>query len=143
MVNNFKPLIQEAFVTLASDQLDKLVEFYQALLGVAPQPYVPERYAEFALPGLKLALFKPSTDHREEFIGSAASMSVCLEVGDLEVAIAILTQLGHAPHGPIIHASHGQEMYAYDPAGNRLILHQSPSFLLTNEQPSKEIKTQN
>lgn len=126
MDNNVKPFIRAAFVTLASDHLDPLVDFYQALLGVAPQPYMPERYAEFALPGLKLALFKPSNDHREEFIGSAASMSVCLEVRDLDVAIASLNHLGYPPSGPIIHASHGMEIYAYDPAGNRLILHQSP-----------------
>ncbi len=84
---------------------------------------MPERYAEFMLPGLKLALFKPSDD--QEFSGPAGSMSVCLEVENLTGAIATLTDLGHPPPGNVIYASHGQEIYAYDPAGNRLILHQS------------------
>ena len=118
--------VQAAFATLASEELSALVEFYQGLLNQVPQSYVPGRYAEFALPGLKLALFKPSSGHKPEFRGSAGSMSLCLEVGDLAGAIATLTQLGHPPPGNVIHASHGQEIYAYDPAGNRLILHQAP-----------------
>ena len=43
---------------------------------------------------------------------------------NLEQAIACLTNLGYTPPGEIIEASHGREIYAYDPAGNRLILHQ-------------------
>lgn len=118
--------VQTAFATLASEELSALVEFYQGLLNQVPQSYVPGRYAEFALPGLKLALFKPSSGHKPEFRGPAGSMSLCLEVGDIVGAIATLTHLGHPPPGDIIHASHGQEIYAYDPAGNRLILHQAP-----------------
>ena len=117
--------LHTTFVTLADSHLERLVTFYQALLDEPPKPYVPKRYAEFALPGLKLALFKPSADYEEEFSGSAGSMSLCLEVQNLEGAIATLTTLGYPPPGNIIHASHGQEIYAYDPAGNRLILHQS------------------
>jgi len=115
--------IQTAYVTLASEHLSALVTFYQDLLAQEPQPYVPERYAEFVLPGLTLALFKPG--HPQEFSGPAASMSLCLEVEDLADAIATLTDLGYPPPGNVIHASHGQEIYAYDPSGNRLILHQS------------------
>ncbi|MBD0267928.1 MAG: VOC family protein, partial [Cyanobacteria bacterium Co-bin8] len=47
------------------------------------------------------------------------------EVVDLEGAIAHLTTLGYPPPGPVMIASHGREIYAYDPDGNRLILHQS------------------
>lgn len=115
--------IQTAFVTLASEKLQDLVEFYQGLLGQKPEPYVSERYAEFTLPGLTLALFKPGDG--SEFAGSAGSMSVCLEVEDLADAIATLKNLGYPPPGDIIQASHGEEIYAYDPAGNRLILHRS------------------
>ncbi|ESA36231.1 glyoxalase bleomycin resistance protein dioxygenase [Leptolyngbya sp. Heron Island J] len=119
--------IQDAFITLAHEDLQTLVEFYQGLLGQPPQVYIPQRYGEFGLPGLKLALFKPSDI--QEFAGSAASMSMCVEVEDLEDAIATLTQLGYPPSDNIIHTSHGQEIYAYDPAGNRLILHQSPKVV--------------
>lgn len=125
-LDNVCPIqIKETFVTIAGENLDSLVEFYQGLLGQAPQSYAPQRYAEFKLPGLKLALFKPKD--AQEFIASAGAMSLCLEVEDLEGAIATLTKLGHQPPGDIICASHGQEIYAYDPAGNRLILHQSPA----------------
>jgi len=54
-----------------------------------------------------------------------SGMSLCLEVENLETAIAHLTQLGSPPAEPIITASHGREIYAYDPDGNWLILHQS------------------
>lgn len=117
--------IQTAFVTLAAENLSVLVEFYQGLLAQAPRPHIPQRYAEFVLPGVRLALFKPSAGHVSEFAAAAASMSLCLEVVDLVDAIATLTHLGYPPPGDIIHASHGREIYAYDPAGNRLILHQA------------------
>ena len=110
-------------MTLAHKDLQMLVEFYESLLGQPPRVYVPQKYGECVLPGLQLALFKPADS--QEFSGLATSMSVCLEVEDLEDAIATLTQLGYPPPGNIIHASHGQEIYAYDPAGNRLILHRS------------------
>ncbi|MEM7063138.1 MAG: VOC family protein [Cyanobacteria bacterium P01_B01_bin.77] len=115
--------IQTAFVTLASEQLQNLVMFYQGLLGQEPLMYRPGRYAEFMLPGLRLALFKPSDV--SEFAGAVGRMSLCIEVEDLGGAIATLKQLGYPSPGDIIHASHGQEIYAYDPDGNRLILHQS------------------
>jgi hypothetical protein len=52
-------------------------------------------------------------------------MSLCLEVTDLENAIAHVTALGYPPPGEIITGSHGREIYAYDPDRNRLIIHQS------------------
>ncbi len=51
-------------------------------------------------------------------------ISLCLEVIDLEAAIAHLTDLGYPPPGKILTASHGREIYAADADGNRLILHQ-------------------
>jgi predicted enzyme related to lactoylglutathione lyase len=115
-----------AFVTLAASDAETLVQFYAQLLEQEPKPYIPNVYAEFQLSGLRLGIFKPKQSHRVEFENSAQSgMSLCLEVDDLEEAIAHLTTLGYPPPGEITTASHGREIYAYDPAGNRLILHQS------------------
>ncbi len=115
-----------AFVTLAATDAETLVQFYAQLLEQEPKPYIPNVYAEFQLSGLRLKIFKPKQSHRVEFENSAQSgMSLCLEVDDLEEAIAHLTTLGYPPPGEITTASHGREIYAYDPAGNRLILHQS------------------
>lgn len=117
---------REAFLTLGSSQFERLVQFYQQVLQQQPDPYWPDRYAEFALPGLRLGLFCPSAAQAAEFAGLAgAGLSLCLEVADLTAAIAHLTALGHPPPGAILTASHGREIYAYDPDGNRLILHQS------------------
>lgn len=116
----------DAFVTLAAAETETLVQFYSQLLNQEPKPYLPNFYAEFKFCGLRLGIFKPKPSHLQEFENLIPSgMSLCLEVNDLERAIAHLTEMGYPPSGDITLASHGQEIYAYDPAGNRLILHQS------------------
>jgi predicted enzyme related to lactoylglutathione lyase len=116
----------DAFVTLATADAETLVQFYAQLLEQEPKSYIPKVYAEFQLSGLRLGIFNPKENHRAEFEHSAqSSMSLCLEVNDLEEAIAHLTRLGYPPPGEITTASHGREIYAYDPDRNRLILHQS------------------
>jgi len=116
----------EAFVALATPRVNELAKFYEALLHTPPQPFMAGRYAEFAIAGLKLGLFQPQPSHQSEFDQPPrAAMSLCLEVPDLEGAILHLTQLGYPPAGTITQASHGREIYAYDPDGNRLILHQN------------------
>lgn len=117
-----------AFVTLAASDLDQLVLFYSKLLILQPQLYIPHRYAEFQLPSLRLGIFEPQSAHQLEFNQAKSAMSLCLEVVDLENAIAHLTDIGYPPPGEILTASHGKEIYAYDPEGNRLIVHQSTSF---------------
>ncbi|RMG14925.1 MAG: VOC family protein [Cyanobacteria bacterium J055] len=117
--------LSAAFVTLAAADSEKLVQFYAQFLQLEPHPYIPNVYAEFQVSGLRLGIFKPKASHAEEFSQSdRAGMSLCLEVTDLEAAIDRLKKLGYPPPGEIITASHGREIYAYDPAENRLILHQ-------------------
>ncbi|GAX44687.1 glyoxalase/bleomycin resistance protein/dioxygenase [Tolypothrix sp. NIES-4075] len=116
----------DAFVTTATNNLENLVIFYTILLKINPVKIIPNVYAEFQLPGVKLGIFKPKKTNESEFINSVKSkMSLCLEVSNLEDAIAHLTALGYPPPGEITTASHGREIYAYDPDGNRIILHQS------------------
>jgi len=116
-----------AWVTIAATDWTTVVEFYQEFLGCLPEHLIPGTYAEFVLVGgLRLGIFSPKAGNASEFARAAGSgLSLCLEVNDLEGAIARLQELGHAPPGEIITASHGREIYAYDPAGNRLILHQA------------------
>ncbi len=114
----------EVFIALSSAQVSRQVRFYQALFGIEPVPS-SSIYAEFRLPGLWLAIFSPKAENAAEFAAaSSGPMSLCLEVSDLAGAIAHLITLGYPPPGSIMHTSHGQEIYAYDPDGNRLILHQ-------------------
>ncbi|MBH8573194.1 VOC family protein [Nostocaceae cyanobacterium CENA369] len=116
----------DAIVTLATINLDDLVNFYTKLFGQKPASFIPNVYAEFQLTGLKLGIFQPQKSHESEFENSAKSqLSLCLEVSNLSDAIAHLTNLGYPPPGEISIASHGKEIYAYDPDGNRLILHQA------------------
>ena len=114
-----------ALITLASERFEDLVAFYSALLEQGAEPYQRNRYAEFQLPGPRLAIFKPRPDQADRFNApTSGAMSLCLEVVDLTAAIARLTDLGYPPPGPVLTASHGREVYACDPDGNRLILHQ-------------------
>ncbi len=115
----------DTIVTLATVNLEELVYFYTDLLDLTPIAHIPNVYAEFRLPGLRLGIFKPKQTDQSEFEFGKSGMSLCLEVSNLEGAIAHLTTLGYPPPGEIVTASHGREIYAYDPNGNRLILHQS------------------
>ena len=120
-------MISSALVTIASVNFDSVVDFYTKFLGVAPQPYRPDVYAQFDFSGLRLGIFCPKASNRSEFGQPHQSgMSLCLEVVSLERSIATLIRLGYPPPGVITTAAHGREIYAYDPDGNRLILHQSP-----------------
>ncbi|MCF4970718.1 VOC family protein [Nostoc sp. CMAA1605] len=113
-------------VTIATSNLEQSVNFYRHLLTQNPINFIPNIYAEFQFPGLRLGIFQPKKTHNHEFIDSGKSkMSLCLEVSNLETAIAHISNLGYPPPEKIIVASHGREIYAYDPDGNRLILHQS------------------
>jgi hypothetical protein len=115
-----------AFVTIASINCDNLVDFYTKFLVQKPVVLVTNVYAEFDLVGMRLGIFKPKNINESEFADvSKSKMSLCLEVSNLEDAIAHLTALGYPPPGKISIASHGREIYAYDPDGNRLILHQA------------------
>jgi len=126
-----------SFVTLASSNLDRLVEFYQYLFGFSPTLYMPQKYAEFQLSGLRLGIFQPQLDNISEFAAfSSGQMSLCFEVDNLEDAIQaveiVYTSLSIASGdrlimGKIMAASHGREIYAYDIDGNRLILHEANS----------------
>jgi predicted enzyme related to lactoylglutathione lyase len=115
-----------AFIALADSDGGKLNTFYQSLFGQKPSVEIPQVYVEFQLPGLRLGIFNPKAVHRTEFVSSSSGgMSLCLEVEDLEAAIAHITHLGYPPPGEIQQPSHGREIYAYDPCGNRIILHMS------------------
>jgi hypothetical protein len=119
-------ICHDALVTIAALEYEKVIDFYRELLSQEPKPYILNVYGEFQLPGLRLGIFSPKINHQSDFNNSAhSSLSICLEVANLENAITHLHQIGYPPPGEIITASHGREIYAYDPAGNRLILHQS------------------
>jgi catechol 2,3-dioxygenase-like lactoylglutathione lyase family enzyme len=125
-----------ALLTLASPQFDHLVQFYRQFLSLEPVTLLPNSYAEFHLPGLRLGIFRPKDreevdggwgigDSENPFPSSPTGMALCLEVPNLEEAITHLATLGYPPSSDIIAASHGCEVYAADPDGNWLILHQT------------------
>lgn len=115
-----------AFVAIATKNIDNLVNFYTNFLENEPITFIPNVYAEFEITGIKLGIFKPKKINESEFETSVKSkISICLEVSRLEDAISHLTSLGYPPPGEMAIASHGREIYAYDPDGNRLILHQA------------------
>jgi hypothetical protein len=126
-------MFTDAFVTISSTNFDLIVKFYTQFLDCEARSYRPGVYAEFAIGGLRLGIFQPkSTNLPNRSSYHNGRMSICLEVTNLEQAIDKLSQLDYPPPGDIITASHGREIYAYDPDGNCLILHQSPHALHQN-----------
>lgn len=115
------------FIAISTNNIQTLVDFYSQFFQKQPSVYSPFVYAEFRLEKLRIGIFQPKSDHQPEFDNLGSSMSLCIEVEDLKQAIAFLTDMGYAPPGEIMKVSHGQEVYAYDPDGNRLILYQ-PKF---------------
>ena len=115
----------DIFVTISTDKIELMVDFYSQLLHQQPIVCRLPVYAEFQLEKLRLALFHAKPERQAEFRNHSSSMSLCLEVKDLVQAIARISDLGYPPPGVIMEASHGREIYAYDPGGNRLILHES------------------
>ena len=114
----------DIYVAIATDDIAALHDFYSKLLGQQADVYRPSVYAEFRLEQLRIAIFKPKAQNKSEFANINSSFSLCLEVENLDETIALLVELGYSPPGEVIEASHGKEIYAYDFAGNRLILHQ-------------------
>jgi hypothetical protein len=126
---------QSALVTLATLQLEKLVQFYSQLSSQQPTVYIPQVYAEFQLPGLRLGIFKPKVDQQAEFRPVAhGPVSLCLEVPDLYTAIAHFHAIADSQTSEVMNAAHGREIYVYDPDGNRLILYQ-PIALPSTQHP--------
>ncbi|XGV99996.1 MAG: VOC family protein [Leptolyngbya sp. BL-A-14] len=115
-----------ALLTLSTAHFSALAQFYSQLFNLQPAVLRPNIYAEFHLPNLTLGIFHPKdTSHSPlPTPHSPTGMSLCLEVENLEAAIVHLTQLGCPPPGDIMTASHGREIYAYDPDGNWLIVHE-------------------
>ncbi|NJN72991.1 MAG: glyoxalase [Limnothrix sp. RL_2_0] len=115
----------EVFITIGAEPWREVVDFYTQLFLVTPQPLAENRYAEFQLGSLRLGIFKPSADHTEEFRGNSGSLSFCVEVENLEEAIAQVITAQGTVSPEIVEASHGRECYAYDPLKNRIILHET------------------
>lgn len=110
------------FVTIAAKNFTEVQEFYQHLFNQSPAKSIPNVYAEFDLPNLRLGIFRPKV--AAEFAG-AGTMSLCVEVDNLDEAIAHLKAANLPLPETIMTASHGREIYIYDPAGSRIILHES------------------
>lgn len=133
--------IHKAFLTIGAIEWQKVVNFYQDFLSISPTVYRENYYVEFEISGLVLGIFKPKSSHESEFSQSLKSgFSLCLEVEDLQEAIQRLKKLGYKPVDEILQTSHGQEIYIYDPANNRLILHQSSVVVSKTSEQLKEDK---
>jgi catechol 2,3-dioxygenase-like lactoylglutathione lyase family enzyme len=124
-------VITRSLITIATTNWAATLKFYQDLLQQAPPVLQPDRYAEFRLPDcpmvsdrpLVIALYAPRpTEPPQPQL--YPSLSLCLHVTSLAGAIAYLTALNYPIPDGIQRSSHGQEIYLYDPNGNRIILYE-------------------
>ena len=113
------------WVTIAAQNFERSQDFYQQLLGKAPDrtlgPADQPIYAEFQLKGLRLGLYRPQS---VDSAPPSSPLSICFQVESLEESIAHLASIGFPVAGEILTPRHGREVYAADPDGNRLILYQ-------------------
>ncbi len=116
-------VITRSLVTIAAIDWAASLKFYQDLLQLPPQVLQPDRYAEFHLTDCRIALYAPRATEKP-IPQPYPSLSLCLHVQSLEGAIAHLTALNHPIPDGIQRSRHGQEVYLYDPNGNRIILYE-------------------
>jgi len=118
--------IETIWLTIDAENVEELVAFYTQILKQSPHLHNPDRYAEFRLSQLRLGIFKPHSGHIQEFSSDAfpakTSLSLCLQVPNLEQARLKCQEAGAVLSPETIEASHGREQYIYDPLGNRIIL---------------------
>lgn len=113
-----------ARIAIAAINFDEMQQFYTRILQQEPTSRIRDVFVEYQLPELRLDLFQPREANRPEFQRNTRStMNIVLEVRDIEAAAKHFASVGCQP-GKIIDAFHGKEFYAYDPAQNRLIVHQ-------------------
>lgn len=111
-------------LAIAAIDFDEMRQFYSKILQQEPTRQIKDVYVEYQLPDLRIGLFKPRPDNRPEFMHDTRSTaSIVLEVTDIDAAIKHFNAVG-CTLGKIIDTFHGKEFYTYDPAQNRLIVHQ-------------------
>ncbi|MFQ5986676.1 MAG: VOC family protein [Thermoplasmata archaeon] len=111
------------YVSLPVNQLDEAVRFYRDVLGLNLRFKIPERWAEFDLPPLSLALYPREKDEPR-------GGEIALAVGSLPAAMARLEAAGvEFPHGIEefqVPTRQGRLARFHDSSGNKLELVESP-----------------
>ena len=116
------------WMTIAAEEFEAITQFYTQAFERSPDIYHSDRYAEFQCPQLCLGIFKPKPDQVPQFAPSPSSpLSFCIAVENLETAIEKFLRIGATIPGPAIAASHGREIYVFDPLQNRIILYEPQS----------------
>ncbi len=110
------------YVSLPVDHLDEAVSFYRDVLGLNLLFMTPERWAEFDLAPLSLALYPREKDERR-------GGEIALVVGNLTAAMARLEALGveflHGIEEFQVPTRQGRLARFRDPSGNKLELVES------------------
>ena len=116
-------------LVLAADDPAALVQFYGALLGVAPQPGLSSTHWRVAWPaGGWLEVYSPSRSRPQP--RQPGRLALCLQrKADGPCALAVLQawistalELGASLQDPPRQESFGAEAWLLDPEGNRLLL---------------------
>lgn len=104
-------------VHLTVRSVDESIGFYEAVFGASPEIVDGDRWGQFRVGGLAVAIAGP-----EESAANASGWIPTFEVSDLAEACRRVVDLGGASFPIRDMGSHGRTAVTTDPAGNHLVL---------------------
>ena len=116
-------LIKKGMATVFVSDVSRAVKFYSEVLGMRVKSHWSEEFAEVEMPGLIIGLH-PATKHGPK-PGSSGSISIGLEVDDLDSSMHQLKEKGVSFQGAVTEDGPVRLAFFGDPDGNALYLSQA------------------
>ncbi len=111
-------MIQSLYmVVIMQEDLEQAVDFYEHL-GLAKIFYLPGKWAEFGIQGVRIGLCPSSQVERGKHTG------IVFQVHDMQATYDRLSARGVEFATAPISATHGLMASCYDPSGNKIDLYQ-------------------
>jgi predicted enzyme related to lactoylglutathione lyase len=115
-------VVRADFVAVPVQDLARADEFYGTTLGLARNPNSGDRWVEYELGNVTLALVSPEA-MGPEFVARPHQMPIALRVDDVEAARRRLADEGVELGGEVIDSGVCHIAVFFDPDGNALQLH--------------------
>ena len=115
-------MIKKAQVTIYVSDIDNALRFYGDVLGMRIKSHWGKEFAELEAPGVTIGLHPPTKSGPAP--GTSGSISIGLEVEDLDAEISKLKEKGVSFQGSVIDDGPVRLVFFGDQDGNRFYLTQ-------------------